>query len=287
MMAEAAPVGAAIRAALLTGEAQAKVFAARKVARDWRLGRLGFAFPAAMPARPAWPAALRCQPPRAMARRGKFGSARGQIALWHSIAHIEFVAIDLALDMAGRFGAERGPQFVSDFLAVAADEAMHFALIARKLASLGAHYGALPVHDGLWEAASDTAHDVAARLAVVPMVLEARGLDVTPAMLERVSAAGDASGARILQRILDDEIRHVAIGVKHFGEVSASRDEMPVELWQKLVGLHFRGRLKPPFNDSAREAAGLSRPYYDGVASLTFSALPTNSSDGRGFQPDD
>jgi uncharacterized ferritin-like protein (DUF455 family) len=129
--------------------------------------------------------------------------------------------------------------------------------------------------------------NVAARLAVVPMVLEARGLDVTPATLERVRAAGDENGARILQRILDDEIRHVAFGVKHFGKVSVERDQSPPELWRKLVQMHFRGRLKSPFNDSARAAAGLSRPYYDGVASLTFSALPTNSSDGGGFQPND
>lgn len=279
------PVGSAILAALLTGEAEAKVFAARKVARDWRLGRLAFAFPESMPDRPAWPANLQTLPPDRMPKRGKFGSERGRIALWHALAHIEFVAIDLALDMAGRFGAERGESFVSDFLSVAADEAMHFALLARKLASLGSNYGALPVHDGLWEASQDTAHDVAARLAVVPMVLEARGLDVTPAMLERVKAAGDMNGAQILERILDDEIRHVAFGVKHFGEVSTERDQSPPELWRKLVHVHFRGKLKPPFNDSARATAGLSRPYYDGVASLTFSALPTNSSDGGGFQP--
>lgn len=276
-------VGGAIRAALLTGEAQAKVFAARKVARDWRLGRLAFAFPDPMPDRPAWPTELQCLSPAQMPRRGKAGSERGRIALWHSVAHIEFVAIDLALDMAGRFGAERGARFIGDFLAVAADEAMHFALIARKLAKLGSRYGALPVHDGLWQAASDTQHDVGARLAVVPMVLEARGLDVTPGMMARVEAAGDRDGARILQRILDDEIRHVAVGVNHFGEVSAERDQPPLELWQKLVQTHFRGRLKPPFNDSARAASGLSRYREPGVASLTFSALPTNSSSGLRF----
>lgn len=280
-------VGSAIRAALLTGEADAKIFAARKVARDWRLGRLGFEFPEEMPDRPAWPAALECLPPARMPRRGKQGSERGRLALWHALAHIEFVAIDLALDMAGRFGAERGEEFVSDFLSVAADEAMHFALLARKLASLGVRYGALPVHDGLWEAARDTSHDVAARLAIVPMVLEARALDVTPATLDRVRRAGDENGARILQRILEDEIRHVAIGVTHFDKVSSERGELPPELWQNLVQTHFMGRLKPPFNDSARATAGLSRPYYGPVASLTFEALPTNSSDGGGFQPDD
>lgn len=264
------PVGSAIRAALLTGESEAKVFAARKVARDWRLGRLAFAFPDAMPDHPAWPGELECLAPLHMEKRGKFGSERGRIALWHALAHIEFVAIDLALDMAGRFGAAMGEAFLGDFLAVASDEAMHFALLARKLASLGSRYGALPAHDGLWQAAHDTRHDVAARLAMVPMVLEARGLDVTPATLDRVTASGDRSGARILQRILDDEIRHVANGVKWFGEVSAGRDQLPQEMWRNLVEIHFRGRLKPPFNDSAHEAAGLSRDYYRGVASLTF-----------------
>ncbi|WP_375291628.1 ferritin-like domain-containing protein [Qipengyuania sp.] len=264
-----ASVGEAIRAALLTGEAEAKVFAARKVARDWRLGRLTLSFPQPMPDRPAWPDGLQPLPPAQMARRGKFGSERARIALWHALAHIEFVAIDLALDMAGRFGEERGAAFVSDFLRVAADEAMHFALLSRKLKALGSHYGALPVHDGLWQASMDTAHDVAARLAIVPMVLEARGLDVTPAMIERVRRAGDEDGVRILESILDDEIRHVAFGVKHLDEVSAERDRSSPELWQELVEKHFHGQMKPPFNDSAREAAGLSRRYMRGIALLT------------------
>lgn len=264
------PVGEAIRAAMLTGEAAAKVFATRKVAREWRLERLAFDFPTTMPDRPAWPAELQCLPPNRMPRRGKFGSEGSRIAQWHALAHIEFVAIDLALDMAGRFGPERGPGFVSDFLGVAADEAMHFALLARKLSGMGSHYGALPVHDGLWEAAAATAHDVAARLAVVPMVLEARGLDVTPAMIDRAQAAGDENGAQILERILDDEIRHVAVGVKHFDELSTERGQCPPEMWRKLVEMHFPAGLKPPFNDSARQAAGLSRDFYRGVASLTF-----------------
>jgi uncharacterized ferritin-like protein (DUF455 family) len=201
-----------------------------------------------------------------MPKRGRGGSERGRIALWHALAHIEFVAIDLALDMAGRFGAQIGRAFVGDFLAVAADEAMHFALLQRKLATLGSHYGALPAHDGLWESAHETRHDVAARLAVVPMVLEARGLDVTPAMIARVREAGDESGARILERILDDEIRHVATGARHFRETCLTHGETPRKMWQKLVERHFRGALKPPFNDSARLAAGLSRDWYASVA---------------------
>ena len=261
-----ANVATAIRAALLTGEPRAKVMAARQVARDWRRGRLEWRFDAAMPERPAWPADLELLPANRMPKRGRGGSLRNLVALWHSLAHIEFVAIDLALDMAGRFGGEMSRAFVGDFLSVAADEAMHFALIERKLASLGARYGALPAHDGLWESALGTRDDVAARLAIVPMVLEARGLDVTPAMLARVRSSGDDSGARILERILDDEIRHVAVGARHFHETCFTRGELPQETWQNLVRSRFRGTLKPPFNDSARRAAGLSRSWYAAVA---------------------
>lgn len=259
-------VGGAIRGALLTADPAAKVMAARRVARDWRLGRLAFAFEDAMPAQPARPRRPELLPPKEMPRRGKGGSDRGRIALWHALAHIEFVAIDLALDMAGRFGGEMGPAFVGDFLAIAADEAMHFAILNRHLVALGSHYGAHPAHDGLWQAAEATAHDVAARLAVVPMVLEARGLDVTPATIERVRSQGDAAGVRILERILDDEIRHVGFGAKHFREASRMRDETPRELWQNLVRTHFRGALKPPFNDSARLAGGLPLDWYGGIA---------------------
>lgn len=259
-------LAAAIRAALLETDPRAKVFAARAVARDYAAGTLPFVFDVAMPDEPGRPAQPELLPPGRMPKRGKFGSERARIALWHALAHIEFVAIDLALDAAGRFGAERGAQFVSDFLGVAADEAMHFALLDRKLRTLGSYYGALPAHGGLWEAAQNTAHDVAARLAVVPMVLEARGLDVTPATLERVQAAGDKSGARILQRILDDEIRHVRLGATHFAAICSDRRESAENLWKSLVAAHFGGAIKPPFNDSARLAAGLSREWYAGVA---------------------
>lgn len=261
-----ATVASAIRAALLTSDPRGKAMAARGVARDWRLGRLAFAFDAAMPDRPARPAVPELLPPNRMPKRGRGQSERGRIALYHALAHIEFVAIDLALDMAGRFGAELGPGFVGDFLSVAADEAMHFALLERRLRALGSHYGALPAHDGLWDAAHETRHDVAARLAIVPLVLEARGLDVTPLTIERLRAAGDEAGVRLLERILDDEIRHVRFGARHFARVCAQRGEAVENMWNLLVKRHFRGALKPPFNDSARAAAGLSRGLYAALA---------------------
>jgi uncharacterized ferritin-like protein (DUF455 family) len=256
----------AIRAAMLTADPAAKAMATRAIARDWAAGRLAFAFDADMPDVPARPAEPELLPPNAMPKRGRGGSERGRIALLHALAHIEFVAIDLALDAAGRFGAQMGRDFVTDWLSVAADEAMHFALVARRLRTLGSHYGAMPAHDGLWDAARETAHDVAARLAVVPMVLEARGLDVTPTTIERFKAAGDERSARVLQRILDDEIRHVRFGTTHFVAVCEMRGESPPTTWKTLVARHFRGAIKPPFNDSARRAAGLSYEFMTGVA---------------------
>jgi uncharacterized ferritin-like protein (DUF455 family) len=201
-----------------------------------------------------------------MPKSGRAGSERSRIALLHALAHIEFGAIDLAFDMAGRFGAAFPPRFVDDWLSVGADEAMHFALLDRRLRALGAHYGALPAHDGLWEAAAETADDVAARLAVVPMVLEARGLDVTPATLAAFERVGDARSAAILGRIYRDEIRHVGIGTAWFKTVCESREIPAVPEWHRLIRAHFRGIVKPPFNDSARGEAGLSRDFYRGVA---------------------
>ena len=257
----------AIRAALLECDPRAKLMRTRALARDWRAGRLDFAFDVAMPERPGRPDAPQLLAPGRMPKRRKGGSERGRLALWHALAHIEFVAIDLALDIVGRFGAEMGARFVGDFLRVAADEAMHFALLERHLQRLGSFYGQLPAHDGLWDAACETAHDVAARLAVVPMVLEARALDVTPTTLARVRASGDEAGARILERILDDEIRHVRFGANHFADVCARRGESVELCWKTLVARHFCGAVKPPFNDSARQAAGLSRDLYAALAS--------------------
>ena len=218
-----------------------------------------------MPDRPARPAAPELVSASRMPKRGRGGSERGRIAMLHALAHIEFAAIDLAFDLAGRFGAQFPREFVDDWLGVGADEAIHFVLLDRRLRALGSGYGRLPAHDGLWEAAQATAGDALARLAVVPMVLEARGLDVTPATVQRFEAAGDARSAAILSRIYRDEIRHVGAGTKWFGWGCKARRIAPVSEWQRLVRTHFRGAVKPPFNDSARLEAGLSRDYYGGL----------------------
>ena len=251
---------------LLTAEPRAKIKAARAAARAWRRGDLAPLFDVAMPDRPARPALPQMLPPNRMPKRGKAGSERSRIAMLHALAHIEYGAIDLAFDMSGRFGADFPRAFIDDWLGVGADEAMHFALLDRRLRTLGSAYGALPAHGGLWEAAAATSHDLAARLAVVPMVLEARGLDVTPAMIVAFERAGDPRSVAILGRIYRDEIRHVAAGVRWFRQVCESRGFVPVSEWAALVRRYFRGAIKPPFNGSARDAAGLSREWLDGVA---------------------
>jgi uncharacterized ferritin-like protein (DUF455 family) len=252
----------AVRGVLLAAEPRAKVMAARAVARRWRAGALGWTFDVPMPDRPARGERPILLPPSHMPKRGRAGSERARIAMLHALAHIEYVAIDLAFDLVGRFGAQFPRAFVDDWLRVGAEEAMHFALVDRRLRALGAAYGDLPAHDGLWEAAADTAHDPLARLAIVPMVLEARGLDVTPAMIGRFAAAGDAVSAQVLRRILRDEVRHVAAGVRWFESLCAERRIAPPDSWRALVARHFGGRIKPPFNDSARHAAGLTKEFY-------------------------
>lgn len=259
-------LSSACLAVLSTADPQQKVMAARRTARDWRLGRLAFRFDDAMPDEPSRPARPVLLPPRDMPKRRKAGSEATRIALLHALAHIEFVAIDLAFDLVGRFGAQFPREFADDWLRVGADEAMHFALLDRRLHQLGSDYGALPAHDGLWESAFETRHDALARLAVVPMVLEARGLDVTPATIERFEAIGDSASAKILTRIYNDEIRHVSAGTKWFESGCLSLDVKPEDQWKTLVKRHFRGSLKPPFNDSARLSAGLTQDYYLQVA---------------------
>ena len=179
----------------------------------------------------------------------------------------EFVAIDLAFDMIGRFGAGFDRAFTDDWIGVGADEAMHFALLQRRLHTLGSSYGALPAHAGLWEAAQETASDAMARLAIVPMVLEARALDITPQTIERFAAAGDNVSVRMLTRIMNDEVKHVSAGTKWFNNAALRAGFSPPDHYQFLVKRHFRGSVKPPFNDSARRQAGLTRDYYAALAS--------------------
>ena len=259
-------VGAACAHVLLTADPVAKLMAARATARAWRLGHLTPDFDVPMPDRPARPATPELLPPAQMPRRGKIGSERARIAMIHALAHIEFVAIDLAFDLIGRFGSQFPSAFTDEWMRVGADEAMHFALLDRRLRQMGSHYGALPAHDGLWQAASETAGDALARLAVVPMVLEARALDITPATIARFDGVGDHISARMLQRIMTDEIRHVSAGTTWFNQATNRLGLHAPNHYQMLVKRHFRGSVKPPFNDSARRQAGLTLEFYAALA---------------------
>ncbi len=253
-------------AVLAAADPAEKVRLSRLTAAQWRSGGLpvGWALPPARPARPPRPVLL---PPREMKKRRNFGSLAGRVALLHALAHIELNAIDLAWDLIARFGEAGLPrEFFADWAAVAAEEAEHFALLSARLDVLGTAYGALPAHDGLWEAAATTAHDVIARLAVVPLVLEARGLDVTPEMILRLERAGDRESAAILEIIYRDEIGHVAAGARWFAWFCRDRRLDPAATFGDRVRRHFTGLLKPPFNRAARQAAGFPATYYEPLA---------------------
>jgi uncharacterized ferritin-like protein (DUF455 family) len=202
-----------------------------------------------------------------MPRRRRAGSPQARFALLHALAHIELNAIDLALDIVGRFGAAMPPAFTTDWLQVAAEEALHFLMLERRLRRSGGGYGDLPAHDGLWQAATATAPDLAARLAVVPQVLEARGLDVTPAMIARFEALEDHRTVAVLRRILADEIGHVEVGNRWFRHLARESAREPAAWFRQLVTSHFQGAIKPPFNDSARAHAGLTMDWYISLGS--------------------
>jgi uncharacterized ferritin-like protein (DUF455 family) len=245
--------------------------------QDWqknRILKIGNTLPPDRPGRPEKPELL---PPRDMPRRRKSGSDENKAALLHALAHIELNAIDLACDILARFAplaAENAAagdfslpkDFFDDWCRVAADEARHFLLLCDRLAAFGKTYGDFPAHDGLWQSAEMTAHDFAARLAIVPMVLEARGLDVTPAMISAMQKQGDTETAEILQTIYQDEITHVAAGTRWFGYYCDFHRLDAEEKWQNLVRQYFHGFLKPPFNDPARENAGLPQDWYAPLA---------------------
>ena len=205
----------------------------------------------AAPGRPERP---RLIAPRKLAQRG-FGSIEGRAAFVHAIAHIEFNAINLAWDAVYRF---RGMpmQFYADWVGVAADEARHFQMLSARLAELGAAYGDFDAHDGLWEMATRTADSCLARMALVPRVLEARGLDVTPGMIVRLRQVGDDATADILEIILHEEVAHVAAGSRWFRWCCEREGLEPDTEFSRLIALYARGSLRGPFNRQARLAAG-------------------------------
>ena len=210
--------------------------------------------PIGPPGRPARPALVDAS---RVARR-RPGSEEGRAALVHAIAHIEFNAINLALDAAYRFrGMPR--QYYLDWLSVAVDEARHFLMLRKRLRKMGRDYGDFPAHNGLWEMAEKTADSCLKRMALVPRVLEARGLDVTPGMIERLDSAGDAETVAALEVILAEEVRHVAVGTEWFRYCCGLEKLEPLETFLELLRDYYAGSLRGPFNLDARYEAGFSK----------------------------
>jgi uncharacterized ferritin-like protein (DUF455 family) len=246
-------------------DVEQKVEHAHAVAKAWYSQRLSLGAmskPLAMPDHPGRPERPELRPPREMPRRSKHG-LKGRYALLHALAHIELNAVDMTWDLIARFTHMSMPRaFYDDWVQVGLEEAKHFKMISTRLKELGEGYGDLPAHDGLWQAAHATGHDLLARLAIVPLILEARGLDVTPAMIESLRKADDEASAALIEIIYRDEKRHVAYGMKWF-RFMCQRANLPLEpTFHRLVRENFRGPLKPPFNEAARTKAGLTTGFY-------------------------
>ncbi len=250
-------------AVLNTADGREKAAKSRRLAADWAAARgsmaVGHAHPPARPARPDRPELLS---PRDVPRR-RPGSPQGRIALLHAVAHIELNAVDLHWDIIARFTDTAMPMgFYDDWVRAADEESKHFNLMCDCLEGLGSHYGALPAHAGMWRAAEDTAGDLMGRLAVVPMVLEARGLDVTPGMIALFRKAGEAPAVAALETIYAEEVGHVAYGSKWFHFLCGRGDLDPKPVFHDLVRTYFHGPLKPPFNEEKRAEAGLPPDFY-------------------------
>jgi uncharacterized ferritin-like protein (DUF455 family) len=252
---------------LQTADGHAKTALSQKYAAEWFAARkgqqpaieVGTAMPPPAPARPDKPELLS---PRDVPKR-RPGTEAGRIALLHAVAHIELNAVDLHWDIIARFGHVPMPiGFYDDWVKCAEEESRHFEMVCKCLAQMNSFYGALPAHAGMWRAAEDTAHDLMGRLAVVPMVLEARGLDVTPGMIDifRKAKADDAVAA--LEVIYAEEVGHVAYGSKWFHFLCGRENSDPKDVFHSLVRQYFHGVLKPPFNEEKRAEAGLPPDFY-------------------------
>jgi uncharacterized ferritin-like protein (DUF455 family) len=259
-------LSAAAVAVLRTADPLEKCRLTRAFAADWREGRISAVGDTLPPPRPARPERPELLAPRHMPKRA-YGGDKGRMGLVHALAHIELNAVDLAWDIVCRFPHEAMPRgFLDDWVQVAVDEAEHFEMLERLLNGLGATYGDLPAHDGLWQAAEKTADDLMARLAVVPMTLEARGLDTTPATILRLTANGDSLTPPVLEIILRDEIRHVAAGVRWFAHLAERRGIEPAAEYHRLLGERFPAGLKAPFNHAARAEAGFPAAWWEPMA---------------------
>jgi len=257
----------AARDVILTPDPYEKCRQSRHMAMLWQSGQITTVGIAKAPDRPGRPERPVLLDPSDVPRRKINRGTLGRIALLHALSHIELNAVDLAWDIIVRFsGAELPTEFFDDWVRVADEEARHFTLLTNRLRDFEAAYGDLPAHDGLWDAALETQHSLTARLAIVPLVLEARGLDVTPMMIGKLRDVDDPISAEILETIYADEIGHVRIGKRWYAFECERQGKEPKTLWRELVTKHFRGDLKPPFNIDARDQAGLPEGWYTNIS---------------------
>lgn len=244
---------------LTAAEPAEKVALTREAVARWRTGdkTIGRAAPPRTPARPARPELMR---PGDMPKRSS--GPKGRIALVHALTHIEFNAIDLAWDIIARFEDEVMPEaFFDDWASVALEEAEHFELLRLRLEKWDVRYGDMPAHNSLWESADLTADDLVARLAIIPMTLEARGLDTTVHGAAKLRSNDDTETADLLGVIYTDEIKHLAVGVRWFEHLCAKRGLDPITTYQRVIAERFTGKPKPPFNLDARAQAGMRAEY--------------------------
>ncbi|WP_069265542.1 ferritin-like domain-containing protein [Paraburkholderia nodosa] len=252
---ECVPVAKADAVRALHAQSQAQAAAPR-----WEPQRV-IPTPDGLPGRPAEPPLVE---PRELQRRS-MSTPQGRVVLLHALAHIEFNAINLALDAVWRFPA-MPDAFYADWLRVAAEEAYHFSLLRARLADYGHAYGDFPAHNGLWEMCERTSADVLARMALVPRVLEARGLDASPPIRARLKQAGDDESAAILDIILRDEVGHVRIGNHWFRHLCEARALDPHAAWLALAQQYHAPRMRGPFNFEARRSAGFDDAELDTLA---------------------
>jgi uncharacterized ferritin-like protein (DUF455 family) len=258
----------AARLALLATDVEAKLRLTEETAAAWRAGRLqlsGWTSAAQLleAGRPVRPALV---PASQVPRRG-LGSEQGRLALIHAIAHIEFNAINLAWDAVQRF-PDLPVGFYADWIQVAEEEAKHFRLLRARLQAGGVEYGDFAAHNGLWDMAQRTAHDPLVRMALVPRMLEARGLDVTPGIMQRLAKLGDHRTVEVLQLILDEEIGHVRFGSRWFRYLCEQRGLQPERTYFDLLNNFLKGEIRCPLNRQVRQAAGFSAQELDRLEAL-------------------
>ncbi len=244
---------------LAVAQVDAKLDRVHALAADWREGRIGFSScDASAPevTRRGYPARPELVPPQKVPRRSP-NSPVGHAALFHAITHIEWSAIDLALDHAYRF-REFPAGYYGAWIAVAEEEAKHFAMLRGHLRAMGYDYGDFAAHDGLWRLAVATARDPLARMALIPRLMEARGLDATPPIQQRLEKMGDREGVRLLDVVLEDEVGHVALGDHWFRFLCVQRQLEPEAEFRRLIGAYGAPWPSTPMNEKARLAAGFS-----------------------------